>query len=100
MLEIDPTPILDGIEGDIVQLMCGPIGADPIDLLVNGVSDSSLSFDDSTGFRTYSVGPLDRAMNGTTYQCTSGALSTAITTLVVYCEYCLYNVLLHVDIMP
>ena len=87
MLEISPSPIIAGIEGDIVTFMCGPIGTDPIELLIDGVSDSSLSFDDSSGNRTYTVGPLDRAMNGTTFQCNSGSLSTDIITLVVYCEY-------------
>ncbi len=87
MLELTPSPLLEGIVGDTVTFMCGPLGSQSVvALLVNGVDDTSVAFDDATGNRTYTLGPLEAIMDGTTYQCTSGALSSETTTLRVYCE--------------
>ncbi len=90
MLELIPSPSLVGIEGEIITFTCGPAGSDPIALLINGLVDTTLTFEDSsesTGNRTYSLGPLDRAMEGNTYQCMRGARTSEITTLSVYCKW-------------
>ncbi|XP_064396499.1 uncharacterized protein LOC135343434 [Halichondria panicea] len=84
VLELTPSPSLAGIEGDIITFTCGPPENDPITLLVNGLADTTVAFDDATGNRTYSLGPLDRNMEGNTYQCTSGTRMSEITTLSVY----------------
>lgn len=86
MLELTPNPTLEGIVGETVTFMCGPLGSQPVTLLINGAIDTSLSFDDSTGNRTYTVGPLEQNMDGVTFQCMSGALSSEVTTLRVYCK--------------
>lgn len=87
VLELTPSPSLAGIEGDVITFTCGPPENDPITLLVNGLADTTVAFDDVTGNRTYSLGPLDRNMEGNTYQCTSGTRMSEITTLSVYCKW-------------
>ena len=86
VLELVPAPVLAGIEGNFVSFTCGPQGMDSIDLLVNGILDNTIRSDNSTGNLTFTVGPLTRAMSGTTFQCEAGTLMSEITTLLTYCE--------------
>ena len=91
-----PSPTVTGIEGNSVQFACGPLDPllPPPILQINGVdvntSDLRLSFQDFPGDnRTYTYDGIQRAEEGTTFQCFSADRSVFSNTsvLIVYCEF-------------
>ena len=84
-LVLGPSPIINAIEGVSVEIVCGPIGVEPITIEVNGV-ETSLPFQDSNNQRAFTFGPVNRADQDTTFQCFSGALSSNTATLNAFCE--------------
>ena len=88
-----PSPTITAIEGEDIELACGPLDPLPPILEINGVeadpaNDTRLSFVDFIDNRTYTYFAVQRDEDGSTFQCFSGdrSLSSNVTTLIVYCK--------------
>ena len=85
MLFLNPSPSITAVEGESVEITCGPLGPAEITIQVDGVA-TPLPFQDSNMQRVFTFGPVSRAQQGTVFQCFSGALSTNTATLEVFCK--------------
>ena len=84
-LFLTPSPTINAIEGDIIEITCGPLGPEEITIEVNGVA-TPLLFQDSNMQRVYTFGPVNRTQQGTVFQCFSGGQSSSAATLQVFCK--------------
>ena len=84
-LLLSPSPAITAIEGESVDISCGPLGPVNIVIEVNG-APVPLPFQDINMQRVFTFGPVNRAQQGTMFQCFSGALMTNTTTLEVFCK--------------
>ena len=71
-----------------MEITCGPTGTEEIIIQVNGV-EMALQFQDSNMQRVFTFGPVNRADQGTVFQCFRGGLSTNTAMLDVLCEFVL-----------
>ncbi len=86
LLEISPNPTLELNEGESIVVSCGPLApTDPLQVMLNGVQ-IDFPFTDDAGMRVFQLGAADRRNDSTIVQCVSGAVLSANTTLIVFCE--------------
>ena len=89
-LVLTPSPTINAIEVDSVEITCDPTGSEEISIQVNGV-ETSLQFQDSNMQRVFTFGPVSRTDQGTLFQCFRGGLSSNTATLNVFCKLIISN---------
>ena len=84
-LVLSPSPTITVIEGETVQITCGPLG--PADIVIEGNGiPLPLPFQDVNMQRVFTFGPVERSQQGTVFQCFSGAVMTNTAMLDVLCK--------------
>ena len=89
VLMLTPSPTITAIEGESIEITCGPLGAAIMDIIVEvNTVQVSLPFQDINMQRVFTFGPVDRSQQGTAFRCVdvSGTFTTNTATLEVFCK--------------
>ncbi len=87
MLILNPSPAITAIEGESIEITCGPLGAEIVDIVIEvNAIPVPLPFQDINMQRVFTFGPVDRSQQGTVFQCFSGTFATSTATLEVFCK--------------
>ena len=89
VLILTPSPTITAIEGESIEITCGPLGAAIVDIIIEvNTVQVSLPFQDINMQRVFTFGPVDRSQQGTAFRCVdvSGTFTTNTATLEVFCK--------------
>ena len=87
VLILSPSPTITAIEGESIEITCGPLGAAIVNIIIEvDTAQLPLPFQDINMQRVFTFGPVDRSQQGIVFQCVSGAFTTNTATLEVFCK--------------
>ena len=87
VLILSPSPTITAIEGESIEITCGPLGAAIVNIIIEvDTVQLPLPFQDINIQRVFTFGPVDRSQQGTVFRCVSGAFTTNTATLEVFCK--------------